>query len=209
MSESTSEAAILISISWQALSRLKSGNWMTFKTDSIVTKFFASVYLEACLSYIIKDMGIKDEMEQFYGNNGNPQTNIGLGDKMIYFYAKNIEKTLPNTKKKLRKNRYLTKLGKYYTNFLKIKEYRDTIAHGGNFNLMTETLQEITDFRNCAKAIVDKLCENAKTITGHDVKRDIDYWMAIDEEPFPKDEKSDASDDDYTVDIGFGAQRSS
>jgi len=72
MSESTDDAMILISISWQALKRAELGDWRTTLCDCIVIIIFASFFIEANLNKIIDLIKLLDSqviLQTYYAFN--------------------------------------------------------------------------------------------------------------------------------------------
>jgi len=93
VSEGSDDAAILIATSFQALRRAAQSNPDTLVTDCTILILFAGYYVEATLNHIFESTEKKKRIEAFpiHKAASHGKTNIGLRDKLAWFYNEFIE----------------------------------------------------------------------------------------------------------------------
>ena len=173
MAEANKDAMLLISISWQALTRAISNDHQTQICDSIVVTLFAGLFIEANLNHIIKELNMKEELEVFLQNDKFP----GMQDKLAWFYNKFIAKNKAMTKKELRNKGIYKKLKRRYPGFIKLYNFRNDLAHG-IINNTAKSIREVERLRQKAKDIVYDLYKVVKK-SGYSIPRNVTYIKAI------------------------------
>lgn len=171
MSESTVDAMVLISTSFQALKRAEQGDESTLLCDCTVVIVFASFFIEANLNQIIAKLGKTDEMENFL------KYKPGLQDKLAWFYNNYMATEKAENKKQLKTKKFLNKLPGEFPGFDEIYAFRNNISHGV-IDKSLANLENAERLRITAKEIVDKLF-TVVSKTGIDIPRNITYEAAI------------------------------
>jgi len=171
--EVSRNAAILIAISWQALGRATRGTKATRIADCSVLIFFACIYIEANLDYIVAKMNKLQQMTRFLNNKPYP----GIQDKLGWFYNEHIAKSKAANKKQLYDNGIKRKLRRRFPGFAKLYRFRNDLSHGV-INSSAESLTEAREHRKQAKTIVANLFVIARG-AGHSIPRVTTYQEAI------------------------------
>lgn len=177
MSEGSDHAAILIATSYQALNRAIQGNQDTLITDCTVLILFAGFYVEATLNYIFEytDKNIQAFPVNKKYNHG--KSNIGLKDKLAWFYNEFINETKASTWKELRERNINVKLAQMFSGFSELHRFRNDISHG-RINECAKSLATAQMLRQQAKDLVNQLYAIMAT-KGYTVPRLITYKDAI------------------------------
>jgi hypothetical protein len=173
MAEGSKDAMILITTSYQALSRASFGHPATIICDSTVTTLFASFFIEANLNYIVDKLHLKKEMIAFLDNKQYP----GLQYKLAWFYNKFIAKVKAKTRKELFDNEIESKLRRRYPGFATLYRFRNDLSHGV-INDTARSFPKVVKLRQQAKDIVDDLF-NVVSRAGYSIPRDVTYQKAI------------------------------
>jgi hypothetical protein len=171
MAESSKDAIILITVSYQALQRAEMSNYKpTLTCDCIVMIVFAGYFIEANLNYIIKRIGKEKEVKDVLGDYA------GLQDKLAWFYntfiARPPQKTLNRSAKKI----LYSKLRRKFPGFGQIYRFRNKISHGRVSSLVD--LDYAKRLRIQAKDIVDNLFQIVIS-KGYKISRNKNYREAI------------------------------
>lgn len=114
MPEASSDAAILIAISWQALNRAIRNNKETLVCDCTVVILFAAFFMEANLNHIIAKLNKSEEVKKFFKNN-----HPGLQDKLGWFYNEFIEKSQVENSRQLYDKGIVKKIRERFPGFEK------------------------------------------------------------------------------------------
>jgi methionine synthase II (cobalamin-independent) len=130
---------------------------------------FACFYIEASLNHIIKELGVTEEMENFFRNRP------GLQNKLAWFYNRYLAKVKATNQKEL--NIIYPYLEERFPRFSKLKDFRNEIAHGVIDKSITN-IEDAEDLRHKAKKIVEDL-QDIALLNGVKIARKITYGMAI------------------------------
>ena len=168
MPESTVDAMVLISTSWQALKRAEQGDERTILCDCTVVIVFASFFIEANLNQVIEKLGKTKEMKKFLGKSP------GLRNKMAWFYNEYVATEKAENKGRFENKGIYSKLPEEFPGFDEICNFRNDISHG-IINKPLADLENAKRLRIKAKEIVEKLF----TIVPIGIPRDITYEAAI------------------------------
>ncbi len=188
MPESTKDAMILITISYQALQRAKVPSNPNVEADCIVVIIFAAFFIEANLNYIIEFLGKEQEVNKFYNiNNPEYQGTLGLNKKLAWFYYSFIES---NDEYKENKKELYKKTHGEFLGIEKILKFRDNTSHG-NISPLIANIDYAEELRNCAKNIVTKLFNITKQRTEKEIPRIKSYSDAIGRSHYSKLSSSD------------------
>ena len=176
MPESTDNAMILITISYQALLRAKKPNNDDVIADCTVAILFAAYFIEANINYLIEFLGRKQEVNKFYNNN-NPdrQGTFGLLKKLAWFYNSFLE---PNEEDKKEKKILYQKTKSKFLGLAEILNFRDNTSHG-DISPIIANVKYAETLRNHAKDIVSILFSITREKTGKKIPRVIRYSDAI------------------------------
>jgi hypothetical protein len=166
-------APILIAISWQALGRALQGNQQTRLCNCTVVILFAGFYIEANLNYIVKYLGMTNQMESFLGKRYP-----GLQDKLAWFYNEFVARSKAPNRSALYNRGITKKIRRRFPGFARLCKFRNDISHGV-INESAKSLQETQKLRQQAK---DMAAEFFKIMQkhGHNIARDTNYYAAID-----------------------------
>jgi hypothetical protein len=196
MTEVSDDAMFLISISYQALDRIKyTGRAIqlinrTITCDELVTVVFLGFYLEASLTDIIKKMGETEIMNNFF----KPKRYLGLKDKFAWFYNEHIAATKGEIKVADKEHLFIKDgVGKYimekldneFPGFKKIYDFRNDIAHGDLGEAIKRIKTQYNDtndvnlLRTHAKEIVDNLITISREAGYNDIGKNIPYDDAL------------------------------
>jgi hypothetical protein len=168
MPEVTTDASLIIAISWQALKRAESGDEETRICNCTVVIVFAAFFVEATLNHFI------DKAREKEGITPPPNENDGLHPKLSWVYNSFLADS-PITDTRL----LATKLEEAFPGFGAIRGFRNGVSHG-RIDRAAATLENADKLRAAAKAIVNRLLEIAKE-NGIEIERAVDYRMAITE----------------------------
>jgi len=172
MSESTVDAMVLISTSWQALKRAEQGEERTMLCDCTVVIVFACFFIEANLNKIIADLGRTEEMKKFL-HNKNP----GLRAKLAWFYNEYVAIEKAKNMEQFEPQKIYDELLREFPGFGDICDFRNKISHGV-IDKSLATLENAEQLRIKAKEIVENLFMIVLK-TGIDISRPITYEFAI------------------------------
>jgi len=127
MPEATYDATFLVTISHQAMQRACDGDQLTQPFDCIVVIIFAGFYIEANLNYIIKNIGRNKDLYKYFNRQ-----NLGLGQKLAWFYNEYIARKKAEKVEDLGKNglNIYRKMSKKFHGIGEIRRYRNLISHG-------------------------------------------------------------------------------
>lgn len=179
MPEGTSDAAILIATSFQALNRVIQDNPETVVCDSTVVILFSAFFIEANLNYIIHALNQEEEMLDFlYGKGRRGDKHPGLQHKLKWFYSKFVDPSFLDKENKVQESEIIEKLETTFPGLKKIYEFRNKISHG-KIVLSFANRKDAEEMRQQAKNIVDKLYNIVSPKTGLEISRDITYKNAI------------------------------
>ncbi|HET6593995.1 MAG TPA: hypothetical protein VFG81_00125 [Anaerolineales bacterium] len=179
MPEASSDASILIAVSWQALNRTIQNDKETVVCDSTVVILFAAFFIEANLDHIIDKLGIKEEMLDFlYGKKRQGEKYPGLQAKLGWFYNSFIENSPMATKNQKYKAGIRERLGEKFPGFEVIYEFRNKISHG-EIQKTVANREDAEILRQQAKDIVNELFDIFTAKTGYNISRDVTYKNAI------------------------------
>jgi hypothetical protein len=179
MPEASSDATILIAVSWQALDRAIQNNKETEVCDSTVVILFAAFFIEANLNYIVDELGKHEELLDFlYGKKRKGEKHPGLQDKLSWFYNFFIEDSPVLTRDRTYNNNIKEKLRERFPGFGEIYEFRNKISHG-KVEKTVDNRKDAVRLRQQAKDIVNELFGLVATKTGHNISRDMTYKNVI------------------------------
>lgn len=177
MSEGSEHAAILIATSYQALNRAVQGNQDMLITDCTVLILFAGFYVEATLNHIFEST---DKDIRAFPNNETAmhgKQNIGMKDKLAWFYNEFIEDDKATNWSDLRDKGIHAKLGTMFPGFSELHSFRNDISHG-RINESAKSLETAQKLRQQAKDLVGQLYTITST-NGFTVPRLITYRDAL------------------------------
>ena len=190
--EVSDDAMILISISYQALNRIKyTGRAIqlinrTITCDELVIVVFLGFYLEASLTEIINKMGETKMMNKFFRS----KRYLGLKDKFAWFYNEHIATSKGEVKVANKEHLFINddsgknimgKLDDEFPGFKKISDFRNDIAHGDLSEAIKRIKTEYNDtndvnlLRTQAKEIVDALITISREAGYDDIGKNIPY----------------------------------
>ena len=172
MPESSIDAIILISTSWQALKRAEEGDERTMLCNCTVVLVFACFYIEANLNKIIDSLGKTKDMTNFLGKYP------GLNNKIVWFYNEFVARDKAKRTKELQSKKIYQKTYRKFNGFKKLCDFRNNISHGVIVRKVAN-YEDAELLRNKAKEIVDNLYAIVKSKTGVEIQRNITYDMAI------------------------------
>ena len=179
MPEASSDASILIAVSWQALNRTIQSNKETVVCDSTVAILFAAFFIEANLNHIIDKLGKKEEMLDFlYGKKRRGKKHPGLQDKLAWFYNSFIENSPIVTKDQMYKDGIRERLREKFPGFDVIYEFRNKISHG-EIQKTVANRENAEILRQQAKDIVNEFFDIVAAKTGYNISRDVTYKSVI------------------------------
>src|SRR5215208_6978019 len=157
MPEASSDATILIAVSWQAFNRTIQNNEETVICDSTIVILFATFFIEANLNHIIDTLGKKEELLSFvYGKKCRGEKHPGLQDKLGWFYNSFIENSPVVIRNQMYRDGIKEKLREKFPGFDEIYEFRNKISHG-EVNKATANRKTAERLRQQAKDIVNEL----------------------------------------------------
>ena len=178
MAEASSDATILIAISWQALNRTLLNNKETLVCDYTVVILFAAFFIESNLNNIINELDKTEELLDFlYGKKRQSEKHPGLQDKLGWFYNYFIEKSQIKTRDQMYKNGITGKLREKFPGFNEIHKFRNDISHGKVDKTITNR-NDAEKLRQQAKNIVDELFDIIAN-ADYKIPRDKTYKDAI------------------------------
>ena len=178
MPEASSDAAILIATSFQALERAKDDDPNTSLTNCTITILFAGFYIEATLNYIFEYLDLETKLKKF----PRPKSNPGLHHKLTWFYNEFISETKYSNWRDLDKYKAWDSVKKEFPGIEDIKEFRNDISHG-KINDSAKSLEKTIKLRQQAKRIVNQLYAITES-KGSPVDRDATYWKALKNEGY-------------------------
>ena len=131
MAEVNTDAMALISISWQALTRVIQGNKDTELCDCTIMILFAGFFIEANLNYIIDNMKTNQQMRQFLKIKKKDRY-PGLQLKLGWFYNEYVarDKAINRDDPLFHKAVIRRKLGRKFPGYCTISHFRNKISHG-------------------------------------------------------------------------------
>lgn len=172
MPEGSSDAAVLIATSWQALNRAAFGRQDTLLCDCTVVVLFVGFYVEANLNYIIDQLHETPKMRAFLG-----QPYPGLQDKLAWFYNEYLARRKATTRKAMFQAGAARKVRRRFPGFAALYRFRNDISHGV-INRTARSLARSQRLRQQAKDIVNDLFAIAEK-AGRSIPRDVNYYDAI------------------------------
>jgi hypothetical protein len=179
MPEASSDASILIAVSWQALNRAIQHNTETEVCDSTVVILFSAFFIEANLNHIINELGRKQELLDFlYSRKHRGEKYPGLQDKLAWFYNSFIENSPAVNRHQMYSDGIKEKLQEKFPGFDLIYEFRNKLSHG-EVNKSIANRNNAEKLRQQAKDIVNKLFDVVVAKTGHNISREVTYKNAI------------------------------
>jgi len=175
MPEATSDAAVFIAASFQALNRALQNNKETIVCDSTIVILFAAFFLEANLNHINSELGLEEEMlDYLYGKRRKGKKYPGMLAKMKWFHNNFIREI--NFKKGI--NEIKKELEAEFPGFSQVYEFRNKISHG-KLDLVKANLEEAEKIRKQIKSAVNKLYDVTFSKTGIKIPRGKTYKEAI------------------------------
>lgn len=177
MSEGSDHAAILIAVSYQALQRAIREDQNTILADCTVLILFAGFYVEATLNHILESINSDIRSFPMSVTISRGKNNIGLQDKLAWFYNEFVEEHKFSYWNDLRGSSIQSKLGELFPGFQELLSFRNDIAHGVISDI-ARSLDKSEQLRQQAKDIARKLYEISE-INGYKVPRLISYQDAI------------------------------
>jgi hypothetical protein len=141
MPEGSKDAAILIAISYQALSRqLSSQDPRTQKANCTVTLLFAGFYIEATLDYIVAEMNMKPQMMSFLNPSGSGNYYPGLQPKLAWLYNEFVATKKASSKSEFAQFDMYRKIRRKFPGFADLYRFRNDVSHG-RINRLADSLQ--------------------------------------------------------------------
>jgi len=177
MSEGSEHAAILIAVSFQALNRALKGDQDTLLTDCTVLILFAGFYVEATLNHIFESIGMDIKAFHISEENLQGKMQLGLQDKLAWFYNEFIEDPKAANWNEIRKKRINAKLESMFPGFSELLAFRNDLSHG-KINESAKSLNIAQRLRQQAKDLVGRLYDIAAK-KGYNVPRLVTYRDAI------------------------------
>ena len=179
MPEASSDATILIAISWQALNRTIRNDEETMVCDSTVVILFAAFFIESNLNYIVDKLERKEELLGFlYGKKRRGKKYPGLQDKLSWFYNFFIQSSPAVNRDQMYNNEIKEKVRDNFPGFDEIYEFRNKISHG-EVQKTIANRKDAERLRQQAKDIVNELYRLVATTTGLNISRDVTYKDTI------------------------------
>jgi hypothetical protein len=164
--EVSTDAALVIAVSWQALKRAEHGDERTSLCDCAVMIVFAAFFIEATLNHFLDRAGKKE------GLTPPPGEHEGLRSKLAWIYNSFLAES-PIAEQRI----LATKLEEAFPGFEAIRRFRNGVSHG-IIDRSAATLENAKRLRVAAKAIVNRLLEIARD--NHiPINRAVEYQTAI------------------------------
>jgi hypothetical protein len=177
MAEGNPDTAILVAISFQAMSRLdRLAREATRVADTTVMLFFAAVYLEGTLDYIVSFSGKKRRMLKFlYPKKRRRYSRPGLQQKLAWFHNECIAVERCPDRASLTNRKIGARLRFLFPGFGRLKAFRNAVAHG---HIEEVDLSMARKLRDGVKTVVDRLYDAAEQEWGRKIDRITTYDAA-------------------------------
>jgi hypothetical protein len=179
MAEGNPDTAILVAISFQAMQRLKHlPREDTRVADTTVMLFFAAVYLEGTVDYIVGAYGKKRSMFKFlYPRGRGRHQHPGLKQKLAWLHNACIAQDGDrcNSRSMLTYRKIGARLRYMFPGFRKLNDFRNTVGHG---RVLEVSFGEALALRKETKATVDRLYDAAEDEWSKPIERITTYRAA-------------------------------